>query len=89
MGLFQLLYLEKVPAFSVVNESVNLVHQARKTSAKGLVNAVLRKASKEIPQLSFRDQIDRVSTETSHPRWLIEKWTNDFGAKDAEASCTG
>jgi 16S rRNA (cytosine967-C5)-methyltransferase len=85
IGLFQMMYLDKVPAFSAVNESVNLVQRAKKTSAKGLVNAVLRKASKGIPELSFADTVDRISTETSHPRWLVEKWINDFGEHDAEA----
>lgn len=84
IGLYQLLFLERVPAHSIVNESVNLVFRAKKTSAKGFVNALLRRASKEKPGFEFADEIERISVEHSHPRWLIEKWTSQFGAERAE-----
>src|SRR5437868_7569084 len=70
IGIFQLHYLDKVPGFSAVNESVELVQRARKSSAKGLVNAVLRKASKGFPEPEFSNDLDRISTRTSHPQWL-------------------
>jgi 16S rRNA (cytosine967-C5)-methyltransferase len=84
IGAYQLMALDKVPAYSAINESVNLVQAAKKTSAKGLVNAVLRRISEGRPALDFRDEVERVSIETSHPRWLIEKWINDFGSAEAE-----
>lgn len=79
IGLYQLLFLDRVPAYSAINESVNLVQRTKKTSAKGLVNAVLRKAAGGVPALEFGDELERVSVETSHPRRLLEKWANDFG----------
>lgn len=85
IGLYQLLFLERVPAHSIVNESVNLIVRAKKTSAKGFVNAFLRRASKENPKLEFADEIERISVEQSHPRWLIEKWSSQFGAERAES----
>jgi 16S rRNA (cytosine967-C5)-methyltransferase len=85
LGAYQLLYLDKVPAYSALNESVSLVQKAKKTSAKGFVNAILRRVSEKAPALSFADEIERISVETSHPRWLVEKWTGEFGADDAEA----
>jgi 16S rRNA (cytosine967-C5)-methyltransferase len=47
------------------------------------VNAVLRSASRERPVLTFVDDIDRISVETSHPRWLVEKWVHDLGIETA------
>ncbi len=44
MGLYQLRFLGRIPARAAVNESVELVKRARKTSATTLVNAVLRRA---------------------------------------------
>ncbi len=88
IGLYQLLYLERVPAHSIVNESVNLVVRAKKTSAKGFVNALLRRASKQKPELKFADEIDRISVQQSHPRWLIEKWSSQFGIERAESIAT-
>jgi 16S rRNA (cytosine967-C5)-methyltransferase len=83
MGAYQLLFLDKVPAYSAINESVNLVQRARKSSAKGLVNAILRKIAETPPTLFYEDDLDRVSVETSHPRWLLEKWAEDFGPQEA------
>jgi 16S rRNA (cytosine967-C5)-methyltransferase len=83
LGAYQIICLNKVPTYSAINESVNLVQAARKTSAKGLVNAVLRRVSEKVPTLEFEDDVERISVETSHPRWLIEKWVGDFGQADA------
>lgn len=82
IGLYQLLFLDKVPDFSAINESVNLVQRAKKTSAKGFVNAILRKASKGVPELKYEDEREKLAVETSHPRWLIEKWIADFGLEE-------
>ncbi len=84
IGLYQLLFLDRVPDHSAINESVNLVQYAKKTSAKGFVNAVLRRATRERADLIFSDEFDRISAETSHPRWLIEKWATQFGIVQAE-----
>ncbi len=84
LGAYQILALDKVPTYSAINESVNLVQAAKKTSAKGFVNAILRRISEKLPKLEFADDVERVSIETSHPRWLIEKWIADFGFADTE-----
>ncbi len=47
LGMYQLLFLDRVPARAAVHESVELVKRARKRSAATLVNAILRKAAKE------------------------------------------
>lgn len=84
LGLYQLRFLTKVPQYSAINESVNLVQRAKKTSAKSFVNAILRKATREKVELSFVDDIERISIEQSHPRWLIEKWAAAVGTEEAE-----
>ncbi len=85
LGIYQLLFLDKIPAFSAINESVNLVHRAKKRSASGLVNAVLRRVSRqENLELEFSDEIERISVETSHPKWLIENWITQFGIEETE-----
>lgn len=84
IGLYQILFLDKVPAYSAINESVNLVQKAKKTSAKGLVNAVLRRATREKIDLKFSNEIEKLSVETSNPLWLIEKWIEQFGFDETE-----
>ena len=79
IALYQLKFLDKIPAHAAINDAVNLVQIAKKTSAKGFVNAVLRRFTRENIELSFADEIEKLSVETSHPKWLIEKWIAQFG----------
>lgn len=79
IGAYQLLYLDRVPKHSAVNESVSLVHRAKKASAKGFVNAILRKiANKKNPAAADSD-VARLS----HPEWLVERWAKQFGGERA------
>lgn len=82
LGLFQILYLNKIPEHSAVNESVNLVQRAKKSSARGFVNAVLRRSLREAYQPEYQDEIERISIENSHRRWLVEKWISQFGIEE-------
>ncbi|MCY7346100.1 MAG: hypothetical protein LH614_07740, partial [Pyrinomonadaceae bacterium] len=84
LGLYQLIYLDKVPAHAVINDAVNLAVKAKKISAKGLVNAILRRFTREEVKLTFKDEIERMAVESSHPRWLIEKWIRQFGFTETE-----
>src|SRR6185295_11291488 len=88
LGLYQLRFLSRVPPSAAVNESVNLVHLARLRSAGSFVNAVLRRATREPeadPLSDTQDPLERLSLTTSHPLWLIERWSEAFGVAEAEA----
>jgi 16S rRNA (cytosine967-C5)-methyltransferase len=88
LGLYQLRFLSRVPASAAVNESVNLVNLARLRSAGGYVNAVLRRATREPdfdPTTTINDPIEKIAVATSHPAWLIERWTEGFGRQEAQA----
>ncbi len=84
LGIYQIQFLSRVPAHSAVNESVELVKRARKTSAKGFVNDILRRVTADRPEVAYDDEIDRLSAESSHPRWLVERWIAAFGREEAE-----
>lgn len=84
LGLFQIRSLDRIPGHSAVNESVNLVHSAGKSSARSLVNAVLRSALREMPKFDFENDLERISVTHSHPEWLIAKWIRDYGGTEAE-----
>jgi len=88
LGLYQLRFLTRVPASASVNESVNLVYFARLRSAAGLVNAVLRRATREPdadPASSITDPAEKAAVSTSHPAWLIERWASAIGLDEATA----
>ncbi len=77
MGIFQLRYLERIPPHAAVADSVELVKRARKKSAAGLVNAVLRKVDREPVVWPSRE------VELSCPEWLLARWERHFGAEVA------
>lgn len=85
LGIYQIIFLDKIPVFAAINESVDLVYLSKKSSAGGIVNAVLRKVGREKPfSVSGNDKIEKLSIETSHPRWLIEHWSKSFGFEETE-----
>jgi 16S rRNA (cytosine967-C5)-methyltransferase len=83
IALYQLMFLDKIPAHAALNDAVNLTQKAKKTSAKGFVNAVLRRFTREETAFEFSDEVEKMAVETSHPRWLVEKWIADFGFENA------
>jgi 16S rRNA (cytosine967-C5)-methyltransferase len=83
VGLFQLRYLDRVPAHAAINESVELAVRAKKRSAKGFVNGVLRSYLRAEPEILFAADLDRISVQTSHPRWLVERWSQFWGVERA------
>lgn len=88
VGLYQLRFLTRIPASAAVDESVKLVHTARLSSARAFVNAVLRRATREPdynPATDAADPITKISIETSHPLWLVERWISSFGIEETTA----
>ena len=82
LGLYQLRFLTRIPPSATVNESVNLIHASKLKSAAGLANAVLRRAAREPdydPAARIEEAIEKLAIETSHPRWLVERWISQFG----------
>ncbi len=90
VAIYQIFFM-RVPDWAVVNESVEIekgksanTFAARKAS---LVNAVLRNAlrQKEIfsPPLKLDDPVEAMAINTSHPKWLIQRWIERFGMDDA------
>jgi 16S rRNA (cytosine967-C5)-methyltransferase len=91
IGLYQLRFLERVPARAAVNESVELVKGARKTSAATLVNAVLRRAADDAQapaeHLVPHDMpaAERLGILHSHPTWMVERWLARLGGQQTIA----
>jgi len=79
LGLYQLFHT-RMPAFAAVKETVSLSRRAG-----GLVNAILRRAGRERPALDAALAAAPLAVRTSHPEFLLEKWTANFGADAARA----
>lgn len=68
VGLYQLLYT-RIPAHAAIAETVGCATALKKPWAKGLLNAVLRRAQREAETLLPVLEKDPVVL-TAHPRWL-------------------
>lgn len=86
LGFYQLLYLDRVPDNAAVDESVKLCAFARKASAKGFVNGVLRSFLRDGKKLVVRerDDLQALSIAYSCPLWLVKKWADQYSYEEAK-----
>ena len=82
IGAYQILFLDRVPSSAAVNRAVEMTKAHRRPRAAGMVNAILRKLSREKDQLP---QPEDLSVRYSHPKWLTEKYLELLG-EEAEAA---
>lgn len=89
LSVFQFAYLDKVPAFAVINEAVNIAKRKGHKGIASFVNGVLRNIDRHgLKSLeSIKNPNERLSIETSHPLWLVERWIEYYGFETAKAIC--
>jgi 16S rRNA (cytosine967-C5)-methyltransferase len=89
MGVYQKQFLTKVPPHAAVNETVELVKHAKKVSAAGLVNAVMRKVKSTTydPHAVKASGLQYLSSWLAHPKWLAERWLALFSNDVAQKIC--
>src|SRR4029077_17348318 len=87
VGLFQMRHLTRVPVHAAVDTAVSVAREAAGRGAGGLVNAVLRRAAREVAEMPDRavDEIGHLAVAYSHPRWLVACFIEWFGVARAEA----
>lgn len=86
LGLYQILFLDRVPVSAAVNTSVQL---AKKHGGKqGYVNGLLRTIERNragLAAVSLTDPVERLSVRYSHPAWLVRRWFDRFGPDRTES----
>jgi 16S rRNA (cytosine967-C5)-methyltransferase len=82
LGVYQLFLLE-TPEHAAVYETVELAG----TRTRSLVNAVLRNALCKKEELVAKASKEYLSVRSSHPQFLIDRWTQNFGAENTAALC--
>ena len=88
LGLYQLRFLTRTAKHAVVDTCVRLAKENEATrAASGLINAVMRRATREQPAMPdrARDLAGHFAVAYSHPRWIVERFIEWFGADEAEA----
>lgn len=87
LGVYQVLYMDGVPEYAAVSQTVDLARLVGGQGASGFVNAIMRATVREKPgEEHFPDFVSDpagyLSTWGSHPRWLVERWLERWPAVD-------
>ncbi len=91
MGVYQLVYMEKVPDSAACNESANLARIHGHAGTVKLVNGVLRNIARNKQNIRFpdtvKDPIKGIALKYSHPEWLVRRLIEEYGPDGAEQFC--
>ncbi|MBV8114161.1 MAG: methyltransferase domain-containing protein [Silvibacterium sp.] len=90
LAAHQLLYLDRVPAYAAISDSVELTKQAGEAHAARMVNAVLRKLAglPRIPENPDPQNTKDLADTFAHPLWLVQRWSRFYGLATARAICS-
>lgn len=90
-GLYQILFMDRIPASAAVNTAVNLVRSQTAGKATGFVNAllrnVLRAPGRFQPPDAVDSPVDHLAIAESVPHWLIERWIERMGIDETRRLC--
>jgi len=92
VGLYQIMFLDRIPHAAAVHESVEFVKRIRGDKPAGLVNAVLRNVIRNIDGIRYPDpaddQVQHLAVVSSHPHWIVRRWVKRFGVEEAQKFLT-
>ena len=87
MSVYQLLYMDKMPAYAVIDEAVRITKKNIHPRFSALVNAVLRQVERNGKRELEGNAIEQLALETSHPTWLVAMWKAQYGWQECEKIC--
>ncbi len=90
-SIYQLLYLDKVPPYAVLYEAVEIAKGRFNQKTANLVNAILRNYLRQAKKFEFLEMqmeiLDKLAFRYSHPRWLIQRWIENWGIDEVSMLC--
>ena len=91
IGLYQILFLDRIPEYAAVHQAVGLTKTMAEKRWVGMVNYVLREilrnpALTEPPDI-VADPVFHIATRWSCPQWIVKKWSDRFGTERTESIC--
>ena len=87
VGAAQVLYMDEVPDFAAVNETVEAAKQCDNKSVAKVVNAVLRNLIRRREEFEQMIAAAPLEERESFPTALVRRWTARFGAENAAKLC--
>jgi len=90
-GLYQMLFMDRIPLYAAINETVSLVKKSMGKYWAGVANGVLRSIAKDTRTGFIEppkdDPAEYCAVRWSHPQWFVNKISRSFGIDTAEALC--
>lgn len=91
LGLYQIIYLDKVPVSAAVNESVKLAKKYGHQGTVKFVNGILRNIERNKTNINYpspkKAPLEYISIRYSFPNWMIKGWLKDYGFEDTIKMC--
>lgn len=88
LGVYQLLYTDKIPESAACNESVALARRYGHSASSGFVNAILRNIGRSREKIKYpekdKDVVQYLCVKYSHPDWMVKAWLDRFGEEFTE-----
>lgn len=88
VGLYQIMFLNKIPGPVAINESVEIVKHIQGQQTANVVNGVLRTIYRNIENIRYpkriEDELYHMAVMESHPKWMVTRWAKQFGLRDTE-----
>lgn len=83
-GLYQIMYMDKIPDSAAVDESVEIIKKSNKRRNAGFVNGLLRSIIRNGTQLPDTDSAEDMSIRYSCPQWIVREFISDYGIADTK-----
>lgn len=83
MSVYQILFLDKIPASAAINEAVKIMHKRKMSNLSGFVNGVLRNIDRNKSEITYPN----LSVYYSIPEWIITRWMKYYGEMETKAIC--
>lgn len=88
LGVYQLVYMSKIPESAACNECVNLSKRYGHSASSRFVNAVLRNVARSRDKIDYpdksKDLTAYLSIKYSHPDWMVKSWLSRYGESFTE-----
>lgn len=91
LGVYQLMFMDRVPNAAACNEAAVLARQYGHEGVVRFVNGVLRNVSRRLGEIKYpalhENPVEHIALKYSHPHWLVKRWLEEFGPEDTIAIC--
>lgn len=87
MSVYQLLFMDKVPDYAVVNEAVNIAKTLYNGKFEKFVNAILNTVIREGKRVIEGSEMERLAIKTSLPLWIVKMWNKQYGEETCKKIC--